>query len=50
MNIGRLRPAARSMTLNAGRDRRFEASMVGELFMGGRPLTKMHIICALLDL
>ena len=50
MNIGPLRPFPSSMTLNAGRNRRFEAGMAGELFVGSRPLTKTYIICALLDL
>lgn len=50
MKSGPLRPSPRSITLNAGRNRRFEAGMAGELFVGTRPLTKTYITCAPLDL
>ena len=38
------------MAVNAGRNRRLGAGMPGELFVGSRPLTKTHIICAVLNL
>ena len=40
MNIGRLRPSLRSMTLNAGRNRCFEADIASEPFVGNRSITK----------